>query len=370
MVDTEPEWNAYIDQEVLQLGANKIRTWFARARHHVGALFVSGNPTGSTDINVGYWQSIEQRITYALETYPWVQLHIIPYGEDEDMMVLAQQGNAGAQFIAEYTQARFAAFPNVHYCLVNDRDVPGAVRVLAPQVAAREPWGTLLTSHQQRGSGYDFVNEAWSDLVTLQTLDEFKGAAVRQWRSSAKASGNIQAVMLDEDRYELHRTPEGDHADWFRRFFWATLVSGGHPTYGHVKTWEAYGGCCSGVRGYVDSVNRGIIDDGGRDLKHIPKFFEDVGVSMVGLEPDLSRCGNNGGERVCSHDADTMVVYVSKAASAPSAVLHMPSSGPWAVTCWDPVAAQVTQQTTATGTTVAVQCLTSSDDVLIALQKV
>ena len=43
----------------------------------------------------------------------------------------------------------------------------------------REPWGTLITNHQARSTGYDFFEEPWSDIVTLEEIDEVVEAGDR-----------------------------------------------------------------------------------------------------------------------------------------------------------------------------------------------
>ncbi len=86
-----------------------------------------------------------------------------------------------------------------------------------------------LRSHQLRWSGSSVAASPWASIVTLQTLDEYRGAAAATWR------GHGKPVVVDEDRYESYRAPEGDQPAWFRRFFWANIVSGAHATYGGIQ---------------------------------------------------------------------------------------------------------------------------------------
>jgi hypothetical protein len=102
--------------------------------------------------------------------------------------------------VAEYAQARFSAFANVHWCIVNDLFKPAEVVVLARAMKSREPWGTLMTSHQPRETGYAFAGPAggrfggWSDIVTLQTRDELCGREIAKYRASQRTPVVVEEV--------------------------------------------------------------------------------------------------------------------------------------------------------------------------------
>ena len=85
-----------------------------------------------------------------------------------------------------YAQARFSSFPNVTWSVSNDKymksqitgstyytqTMGNAVSKIATDMKKREPWGTLLTNHQARYTGYDFTTATWSDVVTIESLDD------------------------------------------------------------------------------------------------------------------------------------------------------------------------------------------------------
>ncbi len=109
------------------------------------------------------------------------------YGEDKGAIGRAARGgtavNRMAAYASTYAQARFSAFANVHWCVVNDVLMKDQVNLVAAFMRAREPWGTLMTSHQMRYTGYYFVASTWSDMVVLQTLDAVWGLEVAQFRA-------------------------------------------------------------------------------------------------------------------------------------------------------------------------------------------
>ncbi len=342
---TEPEWQAYIDQAA-RMGATKIRTWFCQGRSDVQVLFGSDRSL----MNLSYWQEMDRRIRYALEAHPGVQLKLIPYGEDTAEIRRYGQGDADAAFIARYAQARFSAYPNVHWCITNDREVVDddaeltgrRVRVstiarIGRDMAAREPWGTLLTNHQSRFSGYAFAGAPWSDIITIEDLDEVAGEALLEYREKGAAP-----VINDEDRYENYRFPKHSRY-FFRRLMWASLLSGGHATYGGLRTYEPYDGGLAGVQGYYTAVAANKLQKGAHDFVHIHAFFRDAGLTLAGMEPDDGACGANPNRWKCIHDSRVSIVYLANPTSEsaeiagesttiPSVTLNLPEAqytGAW-----------------------------------------
>lgn len=311
VADTEPEWKAYIDQAAMA-GFTKIRTWFCRGRSDVQALY---NPERTT-LNLPYWQEIDRRMSYALNSHPNIMFKLIPYGEDTDEL-LRYDTDEMARWAARYAQARFSAFANVHWCVSNDRIIVpdgsklegrkihrGIIDRIARDMAAREPWGTLLTNHQLRFTGYDFCDDEWSDMAILQTLDEVEGALAKEYRDKVN-----YPVVLDEDRYEHYRPPAHPRY-FFRRFMWANLLSGAHPTYCGTVTFVPYDGGVNGMYGYYDAAANGKLV-GAHDFVNIRIFFNDTGIELAGLNPDDAFVGDNPAHLKCIRDNDTTIVYLA-----------------------------------------------------------
>jgi len=311
VADTEPEWRAYFDQAAAA-GFTKIRSWFNRGRYDVQALF---NPE-RTSLNLPYWQEIDRRMCYALKTDPQIIFKLIPYGEDTDEL-LRYATDPLTQWIARYAQARFSAFPNVYWCVSNDREVlpdgealsgrqvhESTIAWIATDMAAREPWGTLLTNHQCRFKGYSFCQADWSDLVTLEDLDQVHGEVILAYRAIANVP-----VVHEEDRYEHYRPPAHPRY-FFRRLMWASLLSGGHATYGGLSTFEAYDGKTRGMQGYYDAARAGKLV-GAQDFRAIHTFFNDTGLTLVGFVPDDRYVGNRPTHRKCTRAAGTAIIYLA-----------------------------------------------------------
>jgi hypothetical protein len=313
VASSEPEWQAYIDQAA-RMGATKIRTWFCQARSDVQILFERGHRM----LNLAYWQEIDRRLTYALENHPHVIFKLIPYGEDTEEIRRYDAGDPAARLIARYAQARFSAFPNVYWCISNDREIVevraqalrgrqvyrDTISGMGRDMASREPWGTLLTNHQCRWSGYSFVDEPWSDVITVEDLDQVDGAAIARYRRLGQAP-----VVIDEDRYELYRPPLHPRY-FFRRLMWASLLSGGHATYGGLSTYEPYDGDLRGIQGYYDAVEAGKLE-GADDFVYIHQFFLHSGLTMVNMVPDDAIVGSEPQQWKCARDRSSVVVYLA-----------------------------------------------------------
>jgi len=313
VVQTEPKWREYIDQAA-QMGATKIRTWFCQSRSDVEILLTKDR----RELNLPYWQEMDRRVLYALERHPRVILKLIVYGEDTAELLRYGRGDRASQRIASYAQARFSSLPNVMWCISNDREIVGdgeklegrrvpasVIDRIGRDMASREPWGTLLTNHQARYTGYDFVDARWSDVITLEHLDAVDGALLLKYRQVGD-----DPVVNDEDRYELYRPPQHPRY-FFRRLMWSSLLSGGHATYGGLKTYEPYDGDLRGVQGYYDAKAGGKLVGGADDFIHIHKFFRDSGLTLVQMVPDPALAGSDPSRANCIHDETSYIVYIA-----------------------------------------------------------
>ncbi len=312
VTQTEPKWREYIDQAA-RMGATKIRTWFCQERSDVQILFANERK----ELNLEYWQEIDRRLQYALEKHPHIIFKLIPYGEDTAELRRYEAGGEAAKLIARYAQARFSALPNIHWCISNDREiVPDGkltgrkvlrrtIDKIGKDMAAREPWGTLLTNHQSRFKGYDFVDADWSDIIMLEDMDQVDGEIFKEYHGT-----RAEPMVLDEDRYEHWRNPRHDRY-FFRRLMWAALLSGGHATYGGLKTYEPYNGKEAGVQGYFDAVEAGKLEHGADDFVHIHKFFKDSDLTLVGMKPDDEIVGAEPGRFKCIHDDNNYIIYLA-----------------------------------------------------------
>ena len=398
VVASEPHWQEYIAQAA-EMGATKIRTWFALDRGKVDALFTANGQ----DPSLFYWKEIERRLLYTLRHHPEVNLQLIPYAEDTERIRAYGAGDEAAQLVAKYAQARWSAFPNVQWTITNDRKIVrkdtltgrevhySTIDKMGQDMAAREPWGTLLTNHQSRFDGYDHVDAPWSDIITLEDLDQVAGKLILDYRKKGK-----HPIVLDEDRYELYRYP-AHRRYYFRRLMWASLLSGGHATYGGLKSYEPYGGQTytgaeravavgfdpydgqdKGVSGYFDANRRGMLHQGAHDFRHIHTFFNTSGLTLVDMEPDDALAGNDPYRWKCAHNDSTYLIYLANPSGtepgidypkteAPEVTLSL-GEGAFSVTWFDPDAGAWYNNTNTDGGEVSLKA-PGTEDWIVLLQR-
>jgi len=372
VVRAEPHWRAYIDQAA-QMGATKIRTWFCQSRHCVEALFAEDRSA----LNLVYWQEIDRRIAYACAHHPKVILQLIPFGEDTEELKRYAQGDRASIMALRYAQARFSAYPNILWCISNDREIVDNDKPLTGRriraetidrigrdMAKQEPWKTLVTNHQSRFKGYSFVDASWSDIITLEDLDQTGGKLISAYRSQG-----TDPIVLDEDRYEQYRAPQHPRY-FFRRLMWSSLLSGGSATYGGLRTYEPQDYVTSkaqemknpagrGVYGYYDAVRQGQLKRGAHDFVYIHQFFADAKLTLVGLQPDDAMVGGDSAKWKCARSDEVFVIYLAnpsgaspdsdKAASrTPSATVQLPK-GRFSVKWFHPQTGVWTQGNTSAG---------------------
>jgi len=309
LTDTEPKWQDYIDH-ARKLGITKIRTWFCRSRSNVEALFNEKR----TALDLAYWQEMDKRIAFALQHHPDIILQLIPFGEDTEELKRYNSGDSLSFLMLRYAQARFSAYSNTIWCISNDReivtkDIPlkgrriynSTIDKIGGDMAKRESWTTLITNHQSRFSGYSFVQAEWSAIITLEDLDQVDGRIFPHYR----LNGN-SPIVNDEDRYEKYRPPL--HPDYyFRRLMWASLLSGGHATYGGIRTFETFeNDSIKGVQGYF---NLGLT--GGNSFNYIHKFFSETGLTMVKMLPDDGLTDNDPQQFKCAKNDSTWIIYLA-----------------------------------------------------------
>lgn len=329
LIPSEPLWREYIDQAA-EMGATKIRAWFAMKRGTVEDLFTANQP----DIALHFWREMEKRILYTLDNHPQINIQLIPFAEDTERIKAYARGDSSAQLILEYAQARWSSFPNIQWTLSNDRKIitsenltgreihPDMIDQMGADADRQEPWNTLITNHQSRFSGYDFVDAEWSDIITVEDLDQVGGEVILEFRKKGK-----QPIVLDEDRYERYRYPAHPRY-YFRRLMWASLLSGGHATYGGLRTYEPYNGQAytaygmkmeyqpnqgleSGVSGYFDANRAGILRQGGHDFRFIHQFFQDAGITLENMESNDEMAGNQPLQYKCMQGKGYVIAYLA-----------------------------------------------------------
>ena len=124
------------------------------------------------------------------------------------------------------------------------------------------------------------------------------------------------------------------------------MLSGGHVTYGGVRTYEPYDGDLRGVQGYFDLARTGKLE-GAHDFRNIHKFFAETKLTLVGMTPDDSLVGSNPSKYKGIHNREAHIIYLAnptgsepetdaEADTVASVTVRLPKASSFTVTWFDP----------------------------------
>ncbi len=286
----ETRWKAYIDQAA-QAGFNKIRVSLCDSSGSTDALY----DTGRKELDLENWDEFDNRILYALERFPHIQFQITPFGSDWEEYRKYGDGDPLAHTALRYAQQRFAHLPSVHWLAADKLDLEKddsdslreTVSRIGSDLKAGDPTGSLVGALQNRFSDFVFADESWCDFLSISHIGQITGETVLKHRALAN-----KPTALDEDRSESEDPPNFARY-YFRRLFWGTLLSGGHPTYAGLRTNSSYDDHQGGIQGYYDACNNGRLKQGAHDFLQIRKFFLDTGINLIRWIPDDVMSGSN-----------------------------------------------------------------------------
>lgn len=219
-------------------------------RHRWNYLFAGEEMTRP---GLDHLRVADQRLRWLLEEYPdtYMQFILFPLGKSwrSDESLWPKLTAAQRERIMCYLIARFAAYPQIFWLIVNDAHfgpdtlkMPAGVTrkiefpnncAMAREVGAffqkNDPWRHPISAGPARTVAFHFENEDWATYIHLE--DDYDLAASKCARYHAAA----KPVFLGEDRYEHDHPQTRDPRDmryFQRRLFWAWLLSGGSANYG------------------------------------------------------------------------------------------------------------------------------------------
>lgn len=257
------------------------------------------------------FRTSDARLEWMLDNYPemYVQLILFPrgsrYGQDETAWVKFSDG--AKRRIMDYMLARFAAYPQLFWLIVNDAHYGPKFpnnNALASEVgeyfAKHDPWRHLLSTGPVRFMPFPFRGAAWVSYYHLEDAYQLGAGKMELYRSDPVH------VFLGEDRYEQDRArfDPKNPTYYYRCMFWSWLLAGGSANYGgRWERTEPYS--LTGSKPFTNTYREGSPDrrtytEGLKGLDsviHIKKFFADRRLDLVGFQPrDELVAGSGGGE--------------------------------------------------------------------------
>ena len=201
----------------------------------------------------------------------------------------AAMGDADEQRYYRYCVARFGAFANVWWDLINEwhlcRDEAWAEK-LGTLVRRWDPYGHTMSIH---GTGrFPFGRSPWADYVMFQSWDESGGHDfMLKARRDQIAAGRSLPIVNEEYGYEDHYPfPWGGKRVWPARIgedrvrlAWEMTMAGGHQTTGERANIAGMGGWITGRGNDAMTMLQGY----GR----MRSFFESIPWWELEPRPDL-----------------------------------------------------------------------------------
>lgn len=243
------------------------------------------------------FQTTDTRLRYLLDHQPdlYVQLilfGLVQWGTDRSGETWDALPAGVKRDTMRYMIARWAAFPQIFWLLVNDLHlVPSARRnfAFARDVGRYfrdgDPWRSLMAAGPQREQTYPFASAGdmdWSTYIHIETRLNISASHARTYAAVP------QHVFDAEDYYEQD-WPEGNprHPRYFyRRLFWSWLLAGGSSNYGgrylYVHPYSRTGSLVAPTRGIVYKAAL----TGADSLIYIRSFFARTGVTLAGWVSD------------------------------------------------------------------------------------
>lgn len=370
----------------LAMGMNKIRM------HVNGSLSESSNNGPAVQgvpgefglINLAHFRHVDSVIRYMDDHQMIADLILLPRRE---------LGTPDAELrYLDYVLARYAAFPNVIWCLINEWNYakrPKAFYTRAGEhVYAHDPWASqngqprLLSVHQQTRIDFQFFGQNWLSHAIVQlgvrnrqktSDDEWNAKGRRGFRHGdewGRASirhnwGHNIPVVNDEYGY-IGEPKDVSEADTIaltrqkhRQILWGILTAGGYGSAGDKTAYAGLG------KPYFEGFWHSTPEYG--DIRRLVNFFTKTVPSYWTLSPDTLSLTNTPRIYCLSEPGRHYVVY---AADGGTASLTLPM-GMYQVTQLDPATGEQQQreQTVQAGQPVTLSLPTGRDAVLLFRRK-
>jgi len=266
------------------------------------------------------FQTTDRRLRWMLNHHPDVYVQLIMFGKNSRQV---PDGCVGAKWqeipqrarvrTVEYMVARWSAWPQVFFQIVNDVNFTGdegtpaaaagalnqsMVREVGRHLSRVDPFDTLCSAGAKRREDNPFVTAAdWNDWHTylhIERQSEIDAAICDYYYGPANYNVPVH-LFYGEDWYEqcaltaYHTTDVAEPDYYYRRLFWAVLLSGGSPCYGgRYSVLHPYSQTrtlpFAEIRGravYGDAPLRGL--DG---IRHLRQFLESREIDLAEFTPD------------------------------------------------------------------------------------
>jgi hypothetical protein len=254
-----------------------------------------------TRYNLARFQTSDARLIWLLDRYPDLYLQFIlfgllTWGKDDTGAAWAALPVSVRENTMRYMLARWAAFPQLFWLIVNDIHCTAEFplnqafeREVGRFFAAHDPWHHLLSTGPKRQMAFPFLHpqDEWVSYVHIEDLFALDAAEIQLYADQPLH------VFLGEDRYEHDRRTWDplDPAYFFRWLFWSWTLAGGSASYGgRWRTITPYSqtGAVPYATGWgsEDEITYTQGLRGLDSLIHLKRYFEQRELTMLDFVSD------------------------------------------------------------------------------------
>ncbi len=335
----QTRWRDYV-QDAAEQGITSLRSgalggweWLPAEQGEFGASNYPWDGDDLTRFNLEKFQTTDKRLQWMLNNFPDMYVQMILFGQIH--WETQEAGEAWASVPPEireqtmrYMIARWAAYPQLFWLTANDLDCSPNLplnRAYTLEVgryfAAHDPWGHLLSAGPARDQPFCFTegDEAeWVSYIHLEGSHELDAQYALEYEDIPLH------VFFGEDYYEQeHPTRSPENPAYFQRWlYWSWLLAGGSANYGG-RYWVIHPYDKTGILPFEHRDMKYGALKGLDSVPHIPVYFEERGLDLVGFVRDDGLARNLSGEndvrrpRVAYRgDLDEVLVYHPNARSA------------------------------------------------------
>jgi hypothetical protein len=299
--------------------------------------WVGGASPDYTRYDLSKFQNTDERIEWILDNYPSMYLQMILFGlkgyGSEATGDWWQSIPEGARAnTMRYMIARWSAFPNVFWLIVNDMHSDAKypknlafAREAGSFIAANDPYRHLLSSGPNRRAGFPFTTPddlKWVSYAYIEDANAVGSDAIRQH----KLEDVPLHVWLGEDYYEQDHGHYKDPRYFFRWLYWSWFLSGGSANYcgrfGQIHPYSMTARPDLGWRG-IDkrSVFTGEQLVGLDSVPTIARYFDDRKIDLSLFQPNDTRVSDPDGRagrlrpKLMERGTDEILIYQPNAAA-------------------------------------------------------
>jgi hypothetical protein len=258
-----------------------------------------------TRFDLDKFRNTEERLIWILNRYPDLYLQMIlfsfkGYGTEGTGKHWFALPEGVRQRTMQYLIARWAAFPNVFWLIVNDMHSDekfpnhrAFVREVGNFFAANDPWRHLLSTGPNRRAGFPFTgldDLRWCSYIFIEDAYTLGADEIAKYGFHQIP----RHVWMGEDYYEQ------DHGRWtnpryfYRWLFWSWLLSGGSANYGGrwgpIHPYSQTGRpdlVWKGIDGKTDYTGEALV--GLNSVRYIAPYFRDRGIDLALFQPNDAR---------------------------------------------------------------------------------